>query len=143
VGFVVFLLPVAIGQQPWKPKVKEGIAYFPGEIHLLTGFKVETRSGIEYPSGKIWKDNFIIDFNVGGTPGYEADPIQWQQEQVVNGHRVVCSFNKTDHLLLTYPYLKSSFHAKIDNQQELTEMLMMALTFERPGLSAEPQTDSR
>jgi hypothetical protein len=124
---------------------------FPGKILLLPGYKIEARNGMEYPYGKIWKDGGpTINFQVGGqVRSREVDfrdqlemegGVSWRQQQTVNGHQVICVYTKSNNLIIMFPYLSANFTAAVGRSQDITDMLLMALTFERPELPPEPKS---
>jgi hypothetical protein len=124
-------------EQPRTGRI-EGKNYFPGqipgrEIHLLPGYKVETEAGMEGPHGRIWNDSdFTINFSITGQPyGYTEAPDLWTIDQVVSGRHIVCHFKADQNLDVWIPDLGTQFVAKIRNQRDLAEVLLMVVTYQR------------
>jgi hypothetical protein len=113
-------------------------------VRLLPGYKIRWASGIDTWSGTIWKENGLkISFSQGGV-GIETDQVDkneiaWREEQVVNGQQVVIVYMKSGHLLVDIPKLIVGFDATTTSQQDIAEVLLMALTWDTAhGYPAEP-----
>jgi hypothetical protein len=124
-------------QLPFPGKV-EAKNYFPGQIpgrqiQLLPGYKVETEAGMEGPHGRIWNDSGLtIRFSITGRPyGYIESPRLWTIDQIVNGHHFFFSFNADQSMDVWIPDLGTQFDARIRNQQDLAELLLMVMTYQR------------
>jgi hypothetical protein len=116
-------------------------------VELLPGYRVETRSGIDTWGATIWKDGGAkIEMYQGLHVGIAADLVKaedvaWREEQVVNGQRVICAYTKSNDLVVSIPRQIVNFQSQIRDQQDLTEMLLMVLTYEPThGYSVEPGT---
>ena len=129
-----------------------------GGITLLDGYKVKKAWAVDAVTWTIYKEGGLtIDFEAGMNEGLWADSKQldkylWYREQFVNGHKVMLALIKPgfktvwepDHprnrkpgniLLVTFPLggqpdNTANFNAEILNKQELTDALLMILTFD-------------
>jgi hypothetical protein len=116
-------------------------------LHLLPGYKVDVFWGIDSWSAKISKEGSItIELFQGLHVGVDADAVDkkdvaWREEQVVNGQQVICVYTKSNDLVVSIPQLAVNFRGHTRNQQDLTEMLLMVLTYEPThGYPVEPGT---
>jgi hypothetical protein len=128
-----------------------------GNIKLLEGYKYKQEPGTDALIGIIAKDGGLtIEFESGLQQGYAADLKKkhkyiWYQEQIVNGHKVVLALTKSGVgtvwkpeksrslrdpkvLIITFPGRfgpndATNFWAEVLNDQEIAEMILMALTF--------------
>jgi hypothetical protein len=48
-------------------------------------------------------------------------------------------YTKSKNLYVMFPYLSAQFRAAVVTPQDITDMLLMALTYERPELPPEPR----
>lgn len=127
-------------------RAKHAAALLP--VQLLSGYQVRIASGIDAWNGTIWKDGGVkIEFDHGSHVGVAADLVEksdvvWREEQVVNGHQMICVYTKSNHLIVSIPKRIVNFEASIRNHQDLTEMLLMVLTYEPThGYPVEPATN--
>jgi hypothetical protein len=109
-------------------------------FQLLPGYKVTLTGGSDTSGGRIWKLGGVsIDWNWGQGLG-DADAqigkeqVIWRESQTVNGKEIVCIYSKSKEFLIwlrvgprDFPTI---FRAKIRSQKEMTEMLLMVLSFE-------------
>lgn len=124
----------------------------PGEattfpVRLLPGYRVGVASDIDSWGAKIWKDGGVtIQLYAGRHIGIDADSIDekdvdWRAEQVLNTQRVICVYTKSNDLIVSIPRLAVNFRGHIQNPHELSEMLLMVLTYEpNHGYPFEPGT---
>ncbi len=116
-------------------------------LQLLAGYKVDVGWGIDSWGAKISKDGGVtIEFFQGLHVGVEADSIDqkdvaWREEQVVNGQRLICVYTNSNDLIVSNRMQAVNFRGHIRNQQDLTEMLLMVLTYDPVhGYPVEPGT---
>ena len=81
------------------------------------------------------RTGFVISYDIGLDAGhYENNPqwtkrAVWQTEQVVGGKRVVCIYTRSRELLIAFPDDLANFHAKVRNQRDITDMMLIVLTY--------------
>jgi hypothetical protein len=102
-------------------------------------------SGFDTWSGTIWKDDGLkIDVFSGLHVGVAADlvdrkDVAWREEQVINGHEVICVYTNSNNLTVSFPRLVTNFQGHIQHNQDIAEMLLTVLTFEPThGYAADP-----
>lgn len=109
-------------------------------VLLLEGYKYQrTGVGLEGgKSGKIWKDGGVtIDYDEGIYNENEAAAVKpkeilWRNTQFINNRRLECVYTKSHEFVATLQ-ASTNFSAKIRNQQELADMLLMVVTFKHEG----------
>jgi hypothetical protein len=105
-------------------------------VRLLPEYKIRWASDIDSWGGTIWNDAGLkIVFHHDLYGGVLADQVDknevvWQAEQQVNGQQVICVYTKSNHFIVSIPKLVVNFEADIRSQKDLTEMLLMALTWD-------------
>ena len=106
-------------------------------VRLLPGYKIELRDGFEGDfGGRIWKPGGLsLDFDSGihnpkAIDSIEAKDVRWRAEQIFDGHHVVLVYGTSGRVAISILDRAVNFRGKIRNQQDLAEMLLMALTFE-------------
>jgi hypothetical protein len=108
-------------------------------FRLLAGYKIKSFSGFEGgASGTIWKENGPnIQFGLGRLDASEADSIPaeqvlWREEQEIGEKHFTLVYTRSGELVTTADgkVPLANFHTKIRNQQDLTEVLLMFLTYE-------------
>jgi hypothetical protein len=106
-------------------------------IQLLPGYKIQLTRGIDSLGGRIWKsDGLDINFEVGVYIGnIDAEPpverVLWREEQTLGGRRVVCIYTKENTLdVVLLGNVPARFYTTVRNQQDIVEVLLMALTFD-------------
>jgi hypothetical protein len=116
-------------------------------LQLLPGYKVQEGWGIDGWQAEVRKDGGVnVELYQGlhnGVDAYSVDKkeVSWKDEQVVNGQQVICVYTKSNDLVVSIPHLAVNFRGHIRNQQDLTEMLLMVLTYEPThGYPVEPGT---
>jgi hypothetical protein len=114
-------------------------------VALLSGYKVQVIPGIDSSGGKIWKERGLtIEMELccgfgNAAESVDKSQILWREEQTFNGQRVVCVYTRSKDLIVSFPKLVTNFRAKIRNPNDLTEMLLMVLTFEpQQGYATDP-----
>jgi hypothetical protein len=114
-------------------------------VVLPAGYKIQVIPGIDSAGGKIWKDGGLtieVELCCGfgnATESTDKNQVLWRQEQSFNGQLVVCVYTKSKELIVSFPKLTTNFRAKIHNQKELAEMLLIVLTFEpHQGYATDP-----
>ena len=95
--------------------------------------------------GRIWKvGGLSIDFDAGiynpkAIDSIEKKDVQWRVDQIWNGHRVVLVYGSSGRVAVSIIDLAANFQAKVHNEQELAEMLLMVLTYDpRQGYPVDP-----
>lgn len=111
----------------------------PGSVSLLPGYRHRVGQGIDSKVGTIWKDGgLVIHYDIGELAGDYTECGRscgwtngelWRREQVVHGQRVVCVFTKKRRLVVSFPGAHANFYGSIHTDEQLTEMLLMLLTF--------------
>jgi hypothetical protein len=109
----------------------------PGNIRLLPGYADTPMRPLDSAEvGRISKlHGLVITYDIGLSAGhYEVDPkvtrsAVWQTEQITGGRKVVCIYTKSKTLLITFPESSANFYAKIHNQRDVAEMMLMILTY--------------
>lgn len=119
-------------------------------VQLLPGFKWTFIRGIDSGGGMISnKDGLNIEVEFCCGFANEAEEVSkklvlWREEQTVNGERVLVVFTKSRELIASFPIgtaRATNFRAKIHNQKEMAETLLMVMTYRpplRPRLPASP-----
>jgi hypothetical protein len=123
------LIPTAAGQEP----------PVPGSISLLPGYHHRAGQGIDSQTGVIWKKGALtIHYDIGELAGNYAecghlcgwtDGEVWRREQVLQGQKVICVFTSKKRLVVSFPESHANFYATVQTDEELTDMLLMLLTF--------------
>jgi hypothetical protein len=142
IAFFLFAVSArTTAQNQARKKCESGKSAF----QLLPGYKVEVGWGIDSWGAKISKDGGVtIELSQGLHVGVEADSVDqndiaWREEQVVNGQRVICVYTKSNDLIVSNRVQAANFRGHIRNQQNLTEMLLMVLTYDQVhGYPVEP-----
>jgi hypothetical protein len=113
-----------------------------GSVHLLPGYKLTHGQGTDSYVGSISRPGGLeIGIDIGAMAGLWANPGEpqkhvWVFEQTIRGHTVFIGLcptgdNNTEKMLcVTYPRDAVNFYAVVHSDQEITEMLSMALTYE-------------
>ncbi len=118
----------------------------PGSIRLLPGYRHERLSGIDSRVGKIWKQGGVeIQYDIGKMAGNYADCKScgwtrgelWRRKQIVNGQEAILFFTRAKTLFVVFPDSQANFYATINKAQDMADMLLMLLTFQKtaPRLS--------
>jgi hypothetical protein len=130
-----------------------------GGIKLLPGYQIQQSSAVDASAWSIHQgvSGMTIDFESGWSEGAWAKPekkenYSWYREQTVNGYSAVLALVKpgvktvfepkdsrgrTGNILLvtftldpSHPNYTANFRAKVLNQEELADALLMVLTFD-------------
>lgn len=118
----------------------------PGLIKLLLGYRHERLQGIDSLVGKIWKDRGVdIRYDIGELAGNYAECKScewtkgevWRKKQIVNGQQVILVFTSSKRFLVVFPQSKANFYATISKEEDMADMLLMLLTFQK-SFSAGP-----
>jgi hypothetical protein len=110
----------------------------PGNMRLLPGYvHTPIRPLDSAAAGRISKPHgLVVSYDIGGAAGhYEEAPdwknrAAWRTEQVIDGKRVVCIYAKSKELLIAFPDDLANFHAKARTQRDITDMMLMVLTYD-------------
>jgi hypothetical protein len=133
----------------------------PGNIQLLPGYTAKGHESIDSSAWTIEKPGGLtIEFKMGVGAGFLANPkfmkqYSWYAEQIVNGHRINMALTKPGQitiyspprmesgtiLLVSFPIgptyqTAANFSAKVSNQRDVAEMLLMVLTY-NPRIAAD------
>src|SRR5580704_6279294 len=138
--FAFVCLSVCIGQSSSvegyrPPQVHQTSA--PGNVRLLPGYVNTSVKPIDSAAaGSIWKPGgLVISYDIGLDAGHYENDQQWtkravwETEQVVGGKRVVCIYTRSRELLIAFPDDLANFHGKVRNQRDITDMMLMVLTY--------------
>jgi len=111
----------------------------PGGIVLLPGYQHERLQGIDSRVGRISNSRgFEIRYDIGTMAGNYAQNPQgrvWLKEQVVGANRV--QIKMADNRMMTVTFsaitpgavLPANFYATVKNDEDVVEMLLMALSY--------------
>jgi len=108
----------------------------PSPLALLPGYKIQISGGIDSSAGKIWKAGGLtidVEFCCGfgnKAESFDKRQVLWREDQTIGGQPVVCVFTKSRELIVSYSRRSANFRAKIRNQKDLSEMLLMVLTYD-------------
>ncbi|HXX20126.1 MAG TPA: hypothetical protein VEJ46_12050 [Candidatus Acidoferrum sp.] len=135
---VVFALSLSAYYSPTKAQTgnKEPAKPKMSPVRLLPNFKFRLVRGIDTWGATIWNNNGVkVELNQGLHVGVATDLVDrsdvvWHEEQVVNGHKVACVYTKTHHLIVSFPELFANFDGGVRDQRDLTEMLLIVLTYD-------------
>lgn len=120
-----------------------------GGIQLLPGYKHEEQQGFDSIVGRIVKPKGLtISYDIGAIPqgglrfggSFNDQPkavpenqLRWYKEQMVQGEPMHIAYLKDDSLMVSFP--KSipgkgiNFHTKVKTIDEMTDALLMLMTF--------------
>jgi hypothetical protein len=108
-------------------------------MQLLPGYRVTMKQGIDSAVGDIsLQGGLTINFDLWGNAGNYVDSAEvkqnalWRREQIIAGRKVICTYTKSHYMYVTFPP-STNFFARTRNQQDLTDMLLMVLTFHSPS----------
>lgn len=142
IGLAIALILVAIGcRASGKGSSAERQDGYRAPVKLLPGFKWTLIPGIDSPGATISNnDGLEIGVELCCGFGVETEDVSksmvlWREEQTVNGERVLLVFTKSKELIVSFPLSTAkaiNFHAKIHNQRDMAEMLLMVLTYQGP-----------
>jgi hypothetical protein len=110
-------------------------AQAPGSMKLLPGYQHKTEFSPDTATGKIWKEGGItIRYHAGNLQGYNANPEKkgdylWFKEQFVNDQKVRIALTSDRELIVSFPDDKTDFYGSVRTEEELTDALLMILTF--------------
>jgi len=122
-----FTLPCAAQSQP-----------APGGIRVLPGYTHRHEMGFDSSVGTIKKPNGLsIHYDIGEMAGVYTDcklcgwtdGELWRRKQMIGAHPVVIVYTKAKRLVVSFPEQSANFHAIIKSESDLTDMLLMVLTF--------------
>ena len=117
-----------------------------GGMRLLDGFEHQALEGIDSKVGVIQKKKGLkINYEIGTLPkagmprmgGQFTDKakalpevdLTWYREQTINGQAVHLAKRKDGVLLVSFPQKGINFSAQIDSEEELTDALLMILSY--------------
>ncbi len=111
----------------------------PGKaMKLLPGYQIEERTGIDAIEGAIAKrDGLTIRFDIGKfrtnvASLQDKERLRWYKEHEANGRPVHLALAKDGTLYITFPYFAANFQARVANETEMAEVLLMVLTYSPP-----------
>jgi len=116
----------------------------PGAMKLLPGYRHTKDPGDVQLTGNIWKERGLdIYYDIGGggsTTATRKAKALWYKEQVVNGRVVQLALavfpSKSRELFVSVPEGSdrfANFHAKVQSEEDVAEMLLMVLTYTPAG----------
>jgi len=106
-------------------------------VNLLRGYRIQILPGIDSGAGRVWKEgglNIEIEMCCGFGNAADSVPkskLQWREEQTTNGHRVILVLTKANELIVSYPGFVTNFKVKIKNSRDLTQALLMILSYDQ------------
>ena len=119
----------------------------PSFVRLLPGYHYRN-DGFDSYAGQIWKDNGLtLNFDVpihsdsvgGGGASVSAEinnlkkeDLLWLKEQMVNGLLVRIALTKKRRILVVYPKTDAGFYGTVKTDQDVVDVLLMVLTYQRP-----------
>lgn len=131
----LFLLPAMAAGYAASPA--EHLAL--GSIRLLPGYEWQQGRGADSAVGKITRrGGLTIYYDIGGMAGNQVDArkrakdFRWSKDQVVGGSPVQILVSKDRWLVVTFPDDHANFNCQLKSDEELTDALLMVLTY-RPA----------
>lgn len=130
VVFLIFALGLATFAQEANP---------PGGIKMLPGYQHRPKQGVDSFTGTIGKPGGLqIEYDIGEMAGNYTECTScgwikgevWRKKQIVNGQDVVCVWTNKKRLVVSYPASHANFVATILTKDQLTDMLLIVLTFQ-------------
>jgi hypothetical protein len=112
-------------------------------VKLLPGYKQQEGRSLDSTVGHIWKEGGLrISYDMAGvyTDCDSCDWTKgetWRKKQLINGQETVLVFTKSRRLVVSFPESHANFYATVRNESELTDMLLMLATFERPKVDVD------
>jgi len=115
----------------------------PGGILLLAGYQHKHEQGIDSSPGRIWKEGgLVIRYDIGGSAGNYAEHQAkaervWTRRQVVGDRRVDIVKSKDGNVYVSFASDKddnrggypANFYAAIKKDEDLADLLLIALTY--------------
>jgi RNA polymerase sigma factor (sigma-70 family) len=107
----------------------------PGDIKLLPGYRHRKLQGKDTRVGKIWKEGGLtFNYDIGSLAGKLdkrdlKDSFLWYKEQDLAGRSVRLALMKDKMLYVTFPEKSANFFGKPTSEEQIVDMLLMALTF--------------
>ncbi|MCA9067776.1 MAG: hypothetical protein KDA84_02570 [Planctomycetaceae bacterium] len=125
----------------------------PGNIQLLPGYTHKALQGIDSQPGVIEKEGGLkIHYDIGavippGQPRFggsfsdqpKAIPKnrrEWYKEQIIAGQPVHIAYTKQHVLMAAFPKGGINFSVKAETNEEITEALLMILSYPKPVAKA-------
>jgi len=123
----------------------------PGGIRLLPGYTHQLKQGFDSEVGTISKAGGVtIQYDIGELAGNyaECDPKLcgwtkgevWRKKQTIKGQAVVLVYTQEKTLIVSFPESRANFYATVDSSEQLTEMLLMVLTYDGGRRVTSPTT---
>jgi hypothetical protein len=113
----------------------------PGKaLKLLPGYQVEERTGIDAIEGTIAKSGGLtVRYDIGKfrtnvASLQDKDRLRLYKEHEANGRPVHVAFAKDGTLYVSFPDFAANFQAKVANEAEMAEALLMVLTYSPPQI---------
>src|SRR5262249_19980330 len=110
----------------------------PGSIRLLPGYKHKGGMSEDSLRGKIWKEGGLtIEYDIGDMAGEDGNEEHkpeyvWWREQSINNHPVRIAMTKERKLIVTFTtrsHNPANFWATVKSEEDMTDLLLMALTY--------------
>jgi hypothetical protein len=110
----------------------------PGNIRLLPGYVHQRGQGIDSSVGSISrKGGLVIEYNIGRLAGVYTDCKDcgwtdgelWRRNQIISGREVKIVLTKSKRLVISFPDTHANFYATVSSESDLTDALLMVLTY--------------
>ena len=122
----------------------------PGNIELLDGYIHTRRRGIDSRVGDISKpDGLTIRYDIGLMAGVNPDKCAykneclWYKRQIINGKEVWLGLSKEERIFATFPKENANFYAQTKSSEDVTDFLIMVLTYKVKEPSAPDKTETQ
>ena len=134
-----FFIPQTSGSQEGGAQKQDSMLRSP--VQLLPGYRSHLGAGVEGATiVRVWKEGGLTILGSVGccyaaeATAIEKDRILWRELQEINGKHVTMVYTKQQELVVSFTDDKGSypanFTATVRGEHDLTEMLLMVLTFD-------------
>lgn len=133
---VILSLMTVLGVEFVSAQAKSESPKPPGNIRLLEGYKHIPKQGIDSRVGVLEKEGGLsIRYDIGRMAGNYTDlcgrtyQCIWQKTQTFYDRKVVIAMTKERVIYATFPELNVNFFAKVKDEQEIAEFLLIVVTY--------------
>jgi hypothetical protein len=141
VSLGLFTAGLQLHRSEAKPLDVQAVNAAPGGITLLPGYHAVQRPGPDTSEGRIARaKGLTIDYNLTCETGSYVDiarrdvKLLWSREQQVDGQPVQIAMTTNKILYVSYPRTRANFWTKVKSDQDLTDALLMLLTYRGPAV---------